>query len=82
MVPNSIHPGSTKMYHDHKEVIWWEGLKKDIAEFVAKVSKLTTSESRTSNVGCLGTINQGSYFDVGRHQYGFCSVFTSDTMAI
>ena len=30
-----IHPGATKMYHDLKEVYWWDGLKRDIAEFVA-----------------------------------------------
>ena len=24
------------MYHDLREVFWWDGLKKDIAEFVAK----------------------------------------------
>ena len=32
-----IHSGFTKMYHDLREVFWWEGLKKDIAEFVANV---------------------------------------------
>ena len=32
----SIHPGATKMYHDLREVFWWEYLKKDIAEFVEK----------------------------------------------
>ncbi|CAN4125159.1 unnamed protein product [Withania somnifera] len=32
----SIHPRSTKMYHDLKEVYWWENMKKDIAEFVAQ----------------------------------------------
>ncbi|WRX18968.1 Integrase zinc-binding domain - like 10 [Theobroma cacao] len=31
-----VHPGATKMYHDLKEVYWWEGLKKDVAEFVSK----------------------------------------------
>ena len=31
-----IHLGSTKMHHDLREVFWWEGLKKDIVEFVAK----------------------------------------------
>ena len=31
-----IHPGSTKMYHDLREIYWWEGLKRDITEFVAK----------------------------------------------
>ena len=32
----SIHPGTTKMYHDLREVYLWEGLKRDITEFVAK----------------------------------------------
>ncbi|KAH0729411.1 hypothetical protein KY289_000599 [Solanum tuberosum] len=32
----SIHPGSTKMYHDLREVYWWNNMKKSIAEFVAK----------------------------------------------
>ncbi|KAH0757858.1 hypothetical protein KY290_021351 [Solanum tuberosum] len=32
----SIHPGTTKMYRDLREVYWWNGMKKDIAEFVAK----------------------------------------------
>ena len=32
----SIHPGSTKMYRDLREAYWWEGMKKDITEFVAK----------------------------------------------
>ena len=30
----SIHPGSTKIYHDLKQVYWWDGTKKDIAEYV------------------------------------------------
>ena len=32
----SIHPGSTKMYRDLRENFWWNGMKKDIANFVAK----------------------------------------------
>ena len=32
----SIHPGSTKMYHDLKGMFWWGGMKKDLAEFVAQ----------------------------------------------
>ena len=32
----STHPGSTKMYHDLKSLCWWPGMKKDIAEFVAR----------------------------------------------
>ena len=30
----SIHPGSTNMYHDLKEIYWWEGMKRDISMFV------------------------------------------------
>ncbi|KAH0636085.1 hypothetical protein KY290_036497 [Solanum tuberosum] len=32
----SIHPGATKMYRDLREVYWWNGMKRDIADFVAK----------------------------------------------
>ncbi|WMV54527.1 hypothetical protein MTR67_047912 [Solanum verrucosum] len=32
----SIHPGATKMYRDLREVYWWNGMKRDIANFVAK----------------------------------------------
>ena len=31
-----IHPGATKMYHDLQNVYWWDGLKRDVVEFVAK----------------------------------------------
>ena len=34
----SIHSGSTNMHHEHREVFWWEGLKKDVTKFVAKRS--------------------------------------------
>jgi hypothetical protein len=30
----SIHPGSTKMYHDLKNKYWWYGMKRAIAEYV------------------------------------------------
>ena len=31
-----VHPGSTKMYQDLKRQYWWEGMKRDVANFVAK----------------------------------------------
>ncbi|WVZ63577.1 hypothetical protein U9M48_013200 [Paspalum notatum var. saurae] len=30
----SIHPGSTKMYHDLKGRFWWYGMKRAVAEYV------------------------------------------------
>ncbi|MCF8701904.1 hypothetical protein L3054_11000 [Corynebacterium sp. MC-10] len=32
----SVHPGSTKMYHDLKCGYWWDGMKRDIAKYVAQ----------------------------------------------
>ena len=32
----SIYSGDTKMYCDLQEIYWGEGMKKDIAEFVAR----------------------------------------------
>nr|GFB78298.1 putative reverse transcriptase domain-containing protein [Tanacetum cinerariifolium] len=34
--PFSIHSGSTKMYRDLKQIFWWNGMKQDVARFVAK----------------------------------------------
>nr|GFB65406.1 retrotransposon protein, putative, Ty3-gypsy subclass [Tanacetum cinerariifolium] len=33
--PFSVHPGSTKMYHDLKQHFWWSGMKRDVATFVS-----------------------------------------------
>ena len=33
----SIHPGATKLYHDLQEFDWWNGMKRDIIDFVSKV---------------------------------------------
>ena len=32
----SVHSGATKMYRDLRPQFWWEGMKFDIARFVAK----------------------------------------------
>jgi hypothetical protein len=32
----SIHPGTTKMYLDLKTRYWWRGMKKEIAQYVAR----------------------------------------------
>nr|GFC52067.1 retrotransposon protein, putative, Ty3-gypsy subclass [Tanacetum cinerariifolium] len=34
--PFSVHPGSTKMYHDLKRHFWWSGMKRDVATFVSR----------------------------------------------
>ncbi|GJW11452.1 reverse transcriptase domain-containing protein [Tanacetum coccineum] len=31
-----VHPGVDKMYYDLRDMYWWPGMKKDIAEYVSK----------------------------------------------
>ena len=31
-----VHPGATKMYHSIRDLYWWDGLKKYVADYVAK----------------------------------------------
>ena len=30
----TVHPGKTKMYQDLKKLYWWDGMKKEVAQFV------------------------------------------------
>ena len=32
----SIHPGSAKIYKDMKQLYWWPGMKKDVADYVSR----------------------------------------------
>nr|GEW83257.1 hypothetical protein [Tanacetum cinerariifolium] len=32
----SIHPGADKMYYDLRDLYWWPGMKRDIAEYVSR----------------------------------------------
>ena len=32
----SIHPGTAKMYHDLRELYWWKGMKRDVADYVSR----------------------------------------------
>jgi len=33
----SIHPGETKMYQDLKIYLWWNAMKREIAQYVTSV---------------------------------------------
>nr|GEW81781.1 putative reverse transcriptase domain-containing protein [Tanacetum cinerariifolium] len=46
----SVHPGTDKMYYDLKDLYWWPGMKRDIAEYekitIDLVTKFPKSNSR------------------------------------
>ncbi|XP_069146984.1 uncharacterized protein [Solanum lycopersicum] len=52
----SIHQGSTKMYHDLKQIYWWDGMKKDIAEYVAKCPYCQQVKAEHLKYSCLTQI--------------------------
>ncbi|GJX38887.1 reverse transcriptase domain-containing protein [Tanacetum coccineum] len=35
----SIHPGADKMYYDLRDLYWWPGMKRDVAEYVSRLTK-------------------------------------------
>ncbi|KAK8958304.1 hypothetical protein KSP40_PGU004152 [Platanthera guangdongensis] len=47
----TIHPGSTKMYHDVKKLFWWAGLKKDVALYVAKCQTCALVKAECQKLG-------------------------------
>ncbi|GJU74699.1 putative reverse transcriptase domain-containing protein [Tanacetum coccineum] len=39
----SMHPGADKMYHDLRDMYWWQGMKRDIATYKALGTRLDIS---------------------------------------
>nr|GEU94225.1 putative reverse transcriptase domain-containing protein [Tanacetum cinerariifolium] len=52
----SVHPGADKMYYDLRDLYWWPGMKKDIAEYVSKC--LTCSKIKVKHQKPLGLLQQ------------------------
>ncbi|GJT19505.1 putative reverse transcriptase domain-containing protein [Tanacetum coccineum] len=52
----SVHPGADKMYYDLRELYWWPGMKRDIAEYVSKC--LTCSKIKAEHQKPSGLLQQ------------------------
>ncbi|GJZ43555.1 putative reverse transcriptase domain-containing protein [Tanacetum coccineum] len=49
----SIHPGADKMYYDLRDLYWWPGMKRDIAEYVSRCftcSKIKAEHQKPSGL--------------------------------
>nr|GEU60093.1 putative reverse transcriptase domain-containing protein [Tanacetum cinerariifolium] len=49
----SVHPGAHKMYYDLRDLYWWPGMKRDIAEYVSKClmcSKIKAEHQKPSGL--------------------------------
>ncbi|XP_070006050.1 uncharacterized protein [Nicotiana sylvestris] len=49
----SVHPCSTKMYHDLKEIYGWNNMKRDVADFVAKCPNCQQVKAKHQRPGGL-----------------------------
>ena len=49
----SINTGSAKMCHDLREIYWWKGMKKDIAECVSKCPNCQQVKAQYQKLGEL-----------------------------
>ncbi|XP_070015086.1 uncharacterized protein [Nicotiana sylvestris] len=58
----SIHLGFPKMYHDLKEIYWWNDMKKKVADFVAKCLNCQQVKVEQQKIKCRLPI---SWFEVG-----------------
>ncbi|GJU86069.1 putative reverse transcriptase domain-containing protein [Tanacetum coccineum] len=52
----SIYPGTDKMYHDLRDLYWWPGMKRDVAEYVSRC--LTCSKIKAEHQKPSGLLHQ------------------------
>ncbi|GJU62272.1 putative reverse transcriptase domain-containing protein [Tanacetum coccineum] len=52
----SVHPGADKMYYDLRDLYWWPGMKRDIAEYVSRC--LTCSKTKSEHQKPSGFLQQ------------------------
>ncbi|GJV51648.1 putative reverse transcriptase domain-containing protein [Tanacetum coccineum] len=52
----SVHPGADKMYYDLRDLYWWPGMKRDIAEYVSRC--LTCSKIKVEHQKPSGFLQQ------------------------
>ncbi|GJU48056.1 putative reverse transcriptase domain-containing protein [Tanacetum coccineum] len=52
----SVHPGADKMYYDLRDLYWWPGMRRNIAEYVSKC--LTCSKIKAEHQKPSGLLQQ------------------------
>ncbi|GJS30455.1 putative reverse transcriptase domain-containing protein [Tanacetum coccineum] len=56
IISDRVHPGADKMYYDLRDLYWWPGMKRDIAEYVSRC--LTCSNIKAEHQKPSGFLQQ------------------------
>ncbi|KAJ4957552.1 hypothetical protein NE237_024663 [Protea cynaroides] len=75
----SVHPGSTKMYHDLKKLYWWRGMKADVAKFVSQCLNCRKIKAERQRPAGIITTITGTSLEMGLHHYGLRHGTTIDS---
>ncbi|XP_070032959.1 uncharacterized protein [Nicotiana tomentosiformis] len=51
-----IHPGSAKMYHDLRDIYWWNNMKRDIADYVSRCLNCQQVKAGHQRLGGLAQV--------------------------
>jgi hypothetical protein len=77
----SIHPGSTKIYHDLKQHYWWTKMKIKIARYV-EMRHLQTCQSHTHENCWFIAIFTYPDLEMGGQKHGLYCGITQDSKRI
>nr|GFA01824.1 retrotransposon protein, putative, Ty3-gypsy subclass [Tanacetum cinerariifolium] len=62
----SVHPGADKMYYDLRDLHWWPGMKRDIAEYVSRC--LMCAKIKVEHQKPSGLLQQPEIFEWKREK--------------
>jgi hypothetical protein len=61
----SIHPGSTKMYHDLRQPFWWMRIKRETARYVSQCDTYRKVKADYMKPGGIVATTKYSQMEVG-----------------
>jgi hypothetical protein len=77
--PHTVHPGGTKMYQDLKRRFWWNGMKRDVVEFMERCSTCQQVKAEISKTYRTITTSEDTDMEMGSDSHGLFSMVTPNS---